>query len=183
MVRDRPHVSIIAAVANNGVIGAQGGLPWRLSADLRQFKRRTMGHTIIMGRKTFESIGRALPGRYSVVISRHRELVLPAGVQQAADMPAALEAAQQGGFSDTAFVIGGRQVFAAAIPLAERIYLTRVCADVPGDVYFPDVDWSAWLLVTSESHAQDAHNEYATTVEMWQRRELDASLLDAPSSD
>ena len=176
MGRERPHLYIIAAVANNGVIGARGALPWRLAADLRQFKQRTMGHTIIMGRKTFESIGRALPGRHSVVISSRRGLDLPAGVQRAADLAAALEAAQQNGPSDAAFVIGGCQVFRAAIPLAECIYLTRVSADVPGDVYFPAVDWSEWSLTASEAHAADSRNEYATHFETWRRRVPSAAL-------
>jgi dihydrofolate reductase len=148
-------VSIIAAVADNGVIGLDNGLPWHLSADLQRFKRLTMGHHLLIGRKTFAAIGRSLPGRSMVVISRGRP-TLPAGVALTSSLEEAIELAR--GAQDTeAFVAGGAQIYALALPLADRLYLTRIHATFAGDAFFPDVDLGAWKLIDHEDHrAADA---------------------------
>jgi dihydrofolate reductase len=160
------RVSLVVAVAQNGVIGRAGELPWRLSEDLRRFKRITMGHTLVMGRRTFESIGRPLPGRRSIVVSRRADF-RPAGVEVAASLPAALQMAAD---DDEVFVIGGGEIFREAFPLVERVYRTRVQASVEGDVRIDPLDLGSWLLVERSEHPADERNDYATTFEVFVRR-------------
>ena len=138
-------VSLIAAVASNGVIGRLGALPWKLPGDLARFKRLTMAHPVIMGRSTFQSMGRPLPGRTNIVLSRDRGLRIP-GCTVVHGTAEALEAAAATG-SEEAFVIGGAEVYSRFLPEARRMYLTRVDAEVEGDAAFPVVDWSQWALV------------------------------------
>jgi dihydrofolate reductase len=147
------------AVAENGVIGRGGTLPWRLSADLRRFKQLTMGHHLIMGRKTFESIGRALPGRTTIVISRQTDLSLPAGCQLAASLNDALRIAKAAGDNE-AFIIGGAAIYGLALPRADRVYLTAVHANVEGDTFFREFNPSDWKLVADERHSADAKNQF-----------------------
>ncbi len=164
------RISIIVAAAENGVIGRNGYLPWRLSADLRRFKQLTMGHTIIMGRRTWESIGRALPGRRTVVVSRNPELQIDvANVELAMSLDQALEAAQARG-EEEAFIVGGAELYKESLGVADRIYLTRVCATVDGDTYFPEVNWSEWRLIASEEYGANEKNEYAYRFETHDRR-------------
>ena len=144
-------VALIAAVADNGVIGRKGALPWRIPADLRWFRERTMGHHIVMGRKTWDSIGRPLPGRTNIVVSRNPDLRVPDGVVRVDGLAEAIERATTAG-DDEVFVIGGAELYRAALPQAERIYLTRIHADVDGDTWFPAFDASAWVEVARESH-------------------------------
>jgi dihydrofolate reductase len=162
------RVSIIAAVSENGVIGRGGRLPWHLADDLRRFKQLTMGHTIVMGRKTWESIGRPLAGRRMVVISRQPDYVAD-GVNVVSSLDAAIENAIAAG-DDEVFVIGGAEIYRLALPRAERLYLTRVHADVEGDARFPDVDWSQWRLAESERHAASDQNDHAFTLERYVRK-------------
>ncbi len=136
------RLSLIVAVAANGVIGRDNGLPWRLSEDLKRFKRLTMGHHLIVGRKTWESIGRPLPGREMIVLSRSH-LELPEGVRRAASLRDALGVAQERGEQET-FVAGGAAVYDLALPLADRIYWTEVQAEVDGDVRFPPFEKQQW---------------------------------------
>ena len=152
-------VSLIAAVARNGVIGREGGLPWHLPADLARFKALTMGHHLLVGRRTWESIGRPLPGRRMVVVSRGRP-ELPEGVAVARSLDEALALAVAAG-EDEAFVGGGAALFAEALPRADRLYLTRVLADVPGDVLLPEIDETRWREVAREHHPADARHEHA----------------------
>ncbi|MCH2113603.1 MAG: dihydrofolate reductase [Pirellulales bacterium] len=162
-------LSIIVAFAENGVIGRDGALPWHLSADLQRFKRLTMGHTIIMGRRTWESIGRPLPGRTSMVISRQahsrpeQDKVLWASSLDAAlaDPRCAREA--------EAFVIGGAMLYEEALPIADRLYVTRVRAQVPGETYFPEVVWNMWQLVEEQTYPPDARNDYSYSFQVYQR--------------
>lgn len=167
-------VSILVAVAANGVIGRDGDLPWRLPDDLRFFKRVSMGHHLVMGRKTWASIGRPLPGRTMVVLTRDPALEIP-GVQVVHALPEALALARAAG-DDEAFVIGGAEVFARALPLADRMYLTRVHADVEGDVRFPsphDDRWlaeHAWAQVAREEHAADERHAFAFSICTLERR-------------
>lgn len=132
------NLSVIVAVSQNGVIGREGGLPWHISADLKRFKALTMGHCIIMGRKTFESLGRCLPGRTNIVVSE-KGFAHPIA-QSAASLAEALEIAAE---DAEPFVIGGARLFEAARPLAHRLYLTRVLQDVAGDTY---MDLNHWEL-------------------------------------
>ena len=164
------RISIIVAAAENGVIGRGGGLPWHLSDDLRRFKRLTTGHTIIMGRRTWESIGRALPGRRTVVVSRNPELQIDvADVEAVTSLDKALEFAEGSG-EDEAFIVGGAELYRESLGRADRIYLTRVCATVDGDTSFPDVAWSEWQLADSEEHDATEKNEYAYCFETYDRR-------------
>ena len=164
-------ISLIVAAAENGVIGRGGKLPWRLSADLIRFKRLTWGHPIVMGRRTWESIGRPLPGRTSIVVTRQADF--DAGfddVVVAQDVPSALErAARAEGGDEEIFIIGGSQIYEAALPHARRIYLTRVAAEVEGDAYLPAIDWSEWNQLACEPHPADAKNQYAYAFETYER--------------
>lgn len=148
----RPPLALIAAVARNGVIGAGNALPWRLPEDLRRFKSLTLGHAVIMGRRTWESLGKALPGRQNIVVTRRREFTAP-GAQSCASLAAALALVRD---PPPAWCIGGGELFREALPLASRIELTAIDADIAGDTYFPPVDWSQWREVARESHAGDA---------------------------
>jgi dihydrofolate reductase len=162
------RISIIVAMAQNRVIGRRGTLPWRLSADLKRFKSLTMGHHLIMGRKTYESIGRPLPGRTSIVISRGQETL----ARRASEGNAAtqienlmftnsLESAMDIAASDPeVFVIGGAQIYELALPRADRLYVTHVEADVAGDTFFPAYDPAEWRLVEETAHAADTKNEF-----------------------
>ena len=152
------RLAIIVAMARNRVIGRGGQLPWRLSADLKRFKSLTMGHHLIMGRKTFESIGRPLPGRTSIVLTRQTRTQphVPA-VRTASSLDEAFELARG---DEELFVVGGAEIYALAVPLAGRLYVTWVDADIEGDTFFPEFDWQRWQLVSEESHPADAKNEH-----------------------
>ncbi len=147
------RLSLIAALSRNGVIGRDGELPWRLPDDLRRFKRLTMGCPLVMGRRTWDSIGRALPGRRTLVLSRGA----PAcpGAEVFPDLDAALSAVAG---ADEVFIGGGRAVYAAALPRADRLCLSVVRAEVAGDVVFPPFDAAAWGVAAREDHpADDRH--------------------------
>jgi dihydrofolate reductase len=160
-------LSILVAVAENGVIGHGGDLPWHLSADLRRFKRLTMGHAIIMGRKTWESIGRPLPGRRMVVVTR-QPAYRAEGVQVVKSLKEALDAAREAG-DQQPFVVGGAEIYRQALPLATRLYLTRVRADVAGDTHFPEYPESDWQRLESEPHQADGSNDFPFCFELYQR--------------
>lgn len=164
------RISIIVAVAENGIIGRGGDLPWRLSDDLKQFKRLTMGHTIIMGRRTWESIGRALPGRRTVVVTRQTDYsIADESVKIAASLGDAIDLAATSGDDET-FIVGGAELYRESLGRADRIYLTRDLAKVDGDTAFPDVNWSDWQLVESEEHVENEKNEHAYRFETYDRR-------------
>ena len=158
-------LSLIVAIAENGVIGREGDLPWHLSADLRRFKQITMGHHIVMGRKTYESIGRPLPGRTSVVVTRSADYQAE-GVLVARSLDEALTLAA--GDEET-FIIGGAEIYRQALPLARRIYVTRVHAEIEGDVFFPEFDPSAWKLLEAERHEPDEKNAYPYSFQVFGR--------------
>lgn len=154
-------LSLIVAVAENGVIGDAGDLVWRLPADLKFFKRTTTGHHILMGRKTWESIGRPLPGRTMVVITRQPGYVAT-GCEVVGSLDAGIERARAAGETE-AFVIGGAEIYALALPSADRIYLTRVHASFDGDTVFPDLDPAAWTETSRQRHDADEANPFAYT--------------------
>ena len=160
------RLSIIVAMANNGVIGRDGGLPWHISEDLKRFKRITMGNPILMGRKTYDSIGRPLPGRQSIVISRQTDWRAE-GVTAVTSLDAALAAC---GDAEEAFVIGGAEIYRLALPLAGRLYLTRVEADVDGDVRLPEIAWTDWRLADSQPGEPDGKNPYHWKFETYERQ-------------
>ena len=145
-----PRISIIVAMARNGVIGANNALPWHLSADLKRFKALTMGHHIVMGRRTFESIGRVLPGRISVVVTRNPEF-RHAGVLTA---PGLSEAIQRSIDDTEVFIIGGAAIFRDALPLATRIHTTELARDYEGDTFFPAFDRSQWRETSTEPFSE-----------------------------
>lgn len=144
----KPRISVIAALAKNRVIGIENRLPWRLPEDLAHFKALTLKHPILMGRKTFESLGRPLPGRTNIVITRNAHY-RPEGCLVADSILAALALCED---ADEAFFIGGAELYAQAIPLADRLYLTEVDIDTVGDAWFPDYDKGLFREVSRESH-------------------------------
>lgn len=152
------RISLVAALARNGVIGREGDLPWHLPADLKAFKSATIGKPVIMGRKTWDSIGKALPGRLNLVLSRNGKLEL-AGAQVCNSLDAALEAAAAAG-SDEAMIIGGASLYAEALPRADSMILTRVHADIEGDRVFPDFDLSKWQIVERLARPRDEANAF-----------------------
>ena len=162
------RTSIIVAVAENGVIGRDDDLPWHLSADLKRFKRLTMGHHLLLGRKTFEAIGRPLPGRHMVVISRGRP-ELPPEITVAGSLEEGIEMAKRAGDQE-AFVAGGAQIYALALPLADRIYLTRIHQEFAGDAEFPDLDEDDWIPVEHEHHQADEINPFGYSFLILERR-------------
>lgn len=162
-------LSLIVAIAKNNVIGVNNSLPWRLPADLQYFKQKTTGHHIIMGRKTFESIGggRPLPNRVSVIVSRNTTLQLPEGCLLAHSVEQAITLSQ----SDTeTFIIGGSQLYATALPLVQRMYITRVHTEVAGDAFFPEFAVSDWNLVSEEYHEADEKNLHPYSFLVFERK-------------
>ena len=138
-------ISIIAAVAQNGVIGDKNSLLWHISEDLRFFKRTTSGHPVIMGRKTYESLGRPLPNRRNIVISRTQQTIEGCEVVGSLEEAVALFPSEE-----EIFIIGGAQIYALALDIADKMYLTRVCHDYEGDTSFPKWDSSKWQLTSKE---------------------------------
>ena len=158
-------ITLIVAVADNGVIGRNNALPWHLPEDLKRFKRLTMGKPIVMGRKTFESIGKPLPGRHNIIVTRdanyRREgATVVHGIDEAV---LAAEAAAE------IMVIGGADLFRLFLPRATRIHLTRVHGDIEGDVLWPALD-DTWGVVESELHAADERHAWSMTFEVWEKR-------------
>jgi dihydrofolate reductase len=152
-------VTIVAAVARNGVIGVDGGLPWRLPDDLRRFKQLTLGHVLVMGRKTFESIGHPLPGRATIVVTRNPSWDPgSAEVRVAGSVSEAIAAAAS--LDSNVFVVGGGEVYAETLALADRLELTWVDAEPDGDTRFPEVDWDEWRELGREQAEGVAYSSY-----------------------
>jgi dihydrofolate reductase len=156
------RVAIIVAVADNGVIGRNNTLPWKLSEDMQHFKRITMGKPIVMGRKTYESIGKPLPGRTNIVISRNAAYRAE-GVAVVSSLDAALALAKETAERDDVeevMVMGGAEIYAATIPVAERLYITEVHASVEGDAVLCDIEWDLWREITRENRVAQPPNTY-----------------------
>ncbi len=153
-------------MAENRVIGRDNTLPWRLPADLRRFKSLTMGHAVIIGRKTFDAIGKALPGRRWIVLTRDRSWRRP-GVEPVHDLDAALRNLSA---EAEVFVAGGGDVYAQALARADRVYLTVIHADIEGDARFPQLDPTDWSLLEDERHDADAHNALTYSFRRYDRR-------------
>jgi dihydrofolate reductase len=166
-------ISLLVAMDEGGGIGINGGLPWRLPDDLRRFKALTLGHHLLMGRKTYESIGKPLSSRTSIILSRNLAY-RPAGCQSdrcwvVHSLAEGLALAAGRGEVE-AFVIGGSTLFRAALPLAEQIYLTRVHARLPADVFFPPLDLAEWREIDTQTHPNDPSHPYAFTFSRLIRR-------------
>ena len=158
-------ISIIVAASTNNAIGIRGELPWRLSSDLQHFNATTMGKPIVMGRKTWDSIGRPLPGRQNIVITRQAGFVA-----EGCDVVASLaEAAEAAGDENEIMVIGGSEIYSLALPMADRLYLTRVHAAVDGDAFFPEIDATEWRLIDDEHHEADERNEHPYSFRVFER--------------
>ncbi|ATX75344.1 MAG: dihydrofolate reductase [Reinekea forsetii] len=156
------RIAMIWAMANNGVIGRQNKLPWHLPNDLKYFKRLTSGKTVIMGRKTYESIGRPLPNRINIVITRAKDFHAE-GIKVVNSLPAALELAAAETLiagAEEVIVIGGAEIYKLCLPLAERLYVTLVHADVDGDARFPEWDRQAYQEIGREDFSADGPNPY-----------------------
>lgn len=158
-------ISLIFAMDQNQLIGNNNGLPWRLPADLRYFKQVTGGKIVIMGRKTFESIGKPLPNRTNWILTRDSSFQ-PEGGKTFASVEEVLAALPP---EEEVFVIGGAEVYARFLPVADRLYITRIDHAFAGDAYFPPIDWSEWELFKREEGTVDAQNPYRHTFEVWQR--------------
>jgi dihydrofolate reductase len=152
-------------MSRNGVIGRDNAIPWRLPGELALFKRITMGHPIVMGRKTWESIGRPLPGRTNIVVTRNRAYQA-SGATVVGSLDAALAASAD---ATEVFVIGGAQLYAEALPRAGRVYLTTVDAEVQGDTTMPGIDRGIWRTVSSEAFLPDDRNVYGYTLQVLER--------------
>ncbi|WP_043822162.1 type 3 dihydrofolate reductase [Aeromonas veronii] len=160
-------ISMIAAMAHDRVIGKDNQMPWHLPADLAHFKRVTLGKPVLMGRKTFESIGRPLPGRRNLVISRNPDYQAE-GIEVVGSVEAAL-ALLAGSSVEELMVIGGGHLYAEMLPSADCLYLTRIDLAVEGDTRFPAFDYGQWQRVDCESHPADEKNPHPYSFEIWQR--------------
>ena len=160
------RVSVIVAASANNVIGVAGGLPWRLPEDLRRFKELTMGKPMLMGRLTYESIGKALPGRRSIILTRQVDFQAT-DCEIVATADAAIAAV---GDVEELMIIGGGNVYEQLLPMTDRIYLTRVHTHIDGDTFFPEIDPADWRSMNAERFPVTADREYGFTFEMLERR-------------
>ncbi len=158
-------LTLVVAMARNGGIGWQGGMPWHLPAELRHFKKTTLGKPVLMGRKTFESIGRPLPGRQNIVITRNERYVAE-GCDRASSLVEAIELAED----MELMVIGGGELYRQALPLASRMVITTIDLEPECDTWFPAWDPTEWMLVSSEQVPAGPDNELAFEIAEWQRR-------------
>jgi len=161
---EHPTVSAIVAAAENNAIGKDNQLLWHLPNDLRFFKRTTTGHTIIMGRKTYESVGKPLPNRRNIIVTRQAGYTAD-GAEVVHSLAAALESCAG---EEEVFVVGGAEIYQQALPVVNRIYLTRVHAALPGDSFFPQLDQQSWRLVSADHHPADDRHAYSYTFEIYE---------------
>lgn len=166
-----PLISLIVAVAANGVIGSEGGMPWRLSTDSKRFRAITMGKPVVMGRKTWESLGKPLAGRHNIVITRSGEYVA-SGATVVPSLDSALQLARSEAIAadlDEIFVIGGGEIYRQAMPRADRIYFTRVHAERSGDTVFPEIDPLSWVERSREEVPAGERDDFATSFIVYER--------------
>ena len=166
MILQQPLISLVAAMAENGTIGRDNSLPWRLPDDLKRFKALTMGKLLLMGRRTYEAIGRPLPGRTSLVLTRDRDWHAE-GVVVVRSLGQALNHARD---AEELVAIGGAEIYRLLMPFARRIHLTLVHAEIPGDTFFPDFDPTQWADVECNSHPADERNTYPFTFVTLERK-------------
>lgn len=160
-------LSAIVAVAENNAIGKNNQLPWHLPEDLKFFKRTTLGKPVLMGRKTFESLGKPLPGRLNIVLSRQKDLKLPEGVLLFDNIDDAIEQLQD---QQEVFIIGGGKIFEETLKVTDRLYLTQIKTVVTdADAFFPHIDHAHWKLAWEEKHIADEKHKYDYTFQRWER--------------
>ena len=159
-------IQIIAATDRNRVIGKAGALPWKLPADMRHFKEVTINHTVLMGRKTYESIGARLPDRRNIVISTNKELIAPGCLV----VPSFEDAMKNVFPAEDVLIIGGSKVYEASLPIAERMYLTEIDAEFDGDTFFPEFDKNEWKETSREHHEPDEKNPHKYDFVVYERR-------------
>lgn len=167
------NIALIAAVASNGVVGRNNQLPWQLGEDLRYFKRTTLGKPVIMGRRTWDSIGRPLPGRANIVVSRQADLQIE-GALVVSDLAAALDQASHIAASencDEIMIIGGAEIYRLAFTFANRLYLTEIHAEFEGDAWFPQWDRESWRECSRETHAAGDANPFDYSFVIYQREQ------------
>ena len=160
-------ISLIAAVSENGVIGKDNKLPWHLPADLQFFKKTTINHPIIMGRKNFESIGRALPGRTNIILTRNQNFKVPEGCIKVHELKAAFDIAEKTATNEC-FVIGGTEIYKEALPFCQKLYITRVHGIFEGDVFMPEFG-NEFRRVSCETHFKDEKNKWDYDFEVLER--------------
>ena len=165
-------LSHIVAASENNVIGCKNELPWHLPNDFKYFKNKTWGMPVIMGRKSFESLKKSLPGRINIIVTTKTNLQSE-DIFLVDNIDAAIEKAEEGDVKEI-FIIGGGEIFRQTIEIVSRIYLTRVHANIEGDTYYPEIDKSIWKLTSEQSFPADEKNNYAYTFEVWERN-IDAS--------
>jgi dihydrofolate reductase len=166
-MKGAPRVSLIAAMGSNRAIGIDNGLPWRLPADLRRFKALTMGHVLVMGRKTFESVGRPLPGRTTIVVTRRPDYA-PPGVEVAHSVDEALARATRD-HPEEIFIAGGEEIFRQTLDRADRLHLTWIEKEFPGDTFFPELDEPSWRLAEREDHEATPETPFAYSFRVYDR--------------
>ena len=157
-------MEIVVAMTNNNVIGQDGDMPWHLPADLAHFKKLTSGHVILMGRRTWESIGRVLPNRLNIVITRQKNYIAEGAI-----VVHSLEEAEKATGDQRIFIIGGGQIYKEALPLSSCLHITRIDATLVGDTSFPNVDESVWFCADKVNHPVDDKNQYELSFETWTR--------------
>lgn len=162
-------IALIVAAARNGVIGRDGDMPWRLSSDLKRFKSITMGQPIIMGRKTWESIGRPLPGRLNIVVTRQADYDAP-DARVVPSLDEAIEAGRKAAGSGDVFIVGGGEIYKEAIGLADSLHVTHVEVQVEGDAYFPLIADAEWQVVHEEAVPAGEKDDYPTRYVIYRRR-------------
>lgn len=170
MPDQKPRISVIAAMAANRVIGQNNRLPWHLPEDLQHFKALTMGHHIVMGRKTYASIGKPLPGRTTVIVTRNMDYAVPGSI--AVNSIDAAVAACHG--DSEIFFVGGAEIYAQALPIADRLYLTEIKRDFPGDAFFPAFDPADWREVSREKHVSRDEPPFEYHFVIYDRKRQDA---------
>lgn len=163
----KTKISLIVAVAENGIIGTGGTMPWHITEDFRHFKEVTLGHSVVMGRKTYESIGRPLPRRRNIVITRNPDLAIE-GCEMASSLEGAL--AMCAGEEEEVFVIGGGEIYRQAMPLADRLYITHVGVAVEGDTRFPTIDPAIWYEVRREEFSRGSEFDHPFAFVDYERR-------------
>ncbi len=165
-------ISIVVAAATNNAIGKEGKLLWHLPADLRFFKNTTWAMPVIMGRKTYTSMNKALPGRLNIVITRNNDWTAE-GVLTAPDLDTAIQMAEDRHYKE-AFVIGGGEIYKHALPLTDKVYLTRVEVSLEGDAFFPELDLAVWQMVSDDAVAADDKHAYPFHFQLWKRKKANA---------
>jgi dihydrofolate reductase len=167
-----PRIALIWAMTRNGVIGRDNGLPWRLPKEMQYFMRTTLGHPVVMGRRTFESMDKPLPRRTNIVVTRDPDYRAE-GAQVRPDLDAALALAaaicERDG-RDTIYVIGGADIYRQSLPVATHLYVTQIDTELAGDTVFPEIDWSDWQRVRCEEFPADDKHAWPFTISVWERR-------------